>query len=86
MPITFRPRGPLRRTECERPAPAHPRASAPLGRAPGATLARMGDALYDRIGGSYARMRRADPRLEAAIHAALGDARSVANVGAGAGS
>ena len=41
---------------------------------------------YDRMGVQYAEVRRADPRIEAAIHAALGDARSVLNVGAGAGS
>jgi SAM-dependent methyltransferase len=42
--------------------------------------------LYDRIGGGYATTRRADPRLAAAIERALGDARTVVNVGAGAGS
>lgn len=41
---------------------------------------------YDTIGIGYARMRREDPRLRARIHAALGDARTVINVGAGAGS
>jgi SAM-dependent methyltransferase len=41
---------------------------------------------YDRHGLTYARHRRADPRIAARIHAALGDARSVLNVGAGAGS
>jgi SAM-dependent methyltransferase len=35
---------------------------------------------------TYAGSRRADPRIAAHIHAALGDARSVVNVGAGAGS
>jgi SAM-dependent methyltransferase len=40
---------------------------------------------YDRIGVSYASTRRADPRIAAAIHDALGDARTVLNVGAGAG-
>jgi SAM-dependent methyltransferase len=43
-------------------------------------------ARYDTIGTSYAGTRREDPRLRARIHAALGDARSVVNVGAGAGS
>jgi SAM-dependent methyltransferase len=43
-------------------------------------------AKYDRIGGSYAVTRATDPRLAAPIHAALGDARSVLNVGAGTGS
>lgn len=41
---------------------------------------------YDRIGVGYSRTRREDPRLRARILAALGDARTVANVGAGAGS
>jgi SAM-dependent methyltransferase len=42
--------------------------------------------LYDRIGQAYTAVRREDPRIAAAIHAALGDARTVVNVGAGAGS
>jgi len=42
-------------------------------------------ALYDRIGRSYVATREEDPRIAAAIHAALGDARTVLNVGAGAG-
>ncbi|MFL5845312.1 MAG: class I SAM-dependent methyltransferase [Solirubrobacteraceae bacterium] len=41
---------------------------------------------YERHGLGYARHRRPDPRIAARIHAALGDARSVVNVGAGAGS
>jgi SAM-dependent methyltransferase len=41
--------------------------------------------LYDRIGRTYTATRREDPRLRAAIHAALGDARTVLNVGAGSG-
>ncbi len=41
---------------------------------------------YDRMGIDYSEVRRADPRIEAAIWAALGDARTVLNVGAGAGS
>jgi SAM-dependent methyltransferase len=41
--------------------------------------------LYDTIGRSYAATRRADPRIAAAIHDALGDARTVLNVGAGTG-
>lgn len=41
---------------------------------------------YDTIGHGYARTRREDPRLRARIHAALGDARIVVNVGAGTGS
>src|SRR5262245_17127204 len=42
--------------------------------------------VYDRIGRSYERHRRADPRIAARILAALGDATSVVDVGAGAGS
>ena len=45
-----------------------------------------GDADYGRIGGSYARYRRPDPRIARVVHDALGDARTVLNVGAGAGS
>jgi SAM-dependent methyltransferase len=41
---------------------------------------------YETHGRGYARGRRADPRIEARIHAALGEARTVVNVGAGAGS
>ncbi len=44
------------------------------------------DATYDRIGVGYGAHRRADPRIAARITAALGDARTVVNVGAGAGS
>lgn len=43
-------------------------------------------ALYDRIGRQYSTTRRADPRIAEAIVAALGDARTVVNVGAGTGS
>jgi SAM-dependent methyltransferase len=43
-------------------------------------------ATYDTIGRGYARFRRADPRIAARIEAALGDAGTVLNVGAGAGS
>jgi SAM-dependent methyltransferase len=46
----------------------------------------MTDALYDRLGVTYTATRREDPRLAAAIHDALGDAVTVVNVGAGAGS
>ena len=41
---------------------------------------------YDSHGRGYALQRRADPLLAARIEAALGDARTVVNVGAGAGS
>ena len=43
-------------------------------------------ALYDRIGTGYSAVRRADPRIAALIDAALGEARTVVNVGAGTGS
>jgi SAM-dependent methyltransferase len=43
-------------------------------------------AVYDEIGRGYAARRKPDPRIGAAVFAALGDARSVINVGAGAGS
>jgi SAM-dependent methyltransferase len=41
---------------------------------------------YDRIGGGYASLRREDPRIRVRIAEALGEACSVVNVGAGAGS
>ena len=41
--------------------------------------------LYDRIGRSYCATRRQDPRIASLINDALGDARSVVNVGAGIG-
>ncbi len=45
-----------------------------------------GSVNYERHGRTYAEHRRADPRIEARIHAALGGARTVLNVGAGGGS
>jgi SAM-dependent methyltransferase len=45
----------------------------------------MSGLLYERIGRGYTVTRRADPRIARAVHAALGDAASVVNVGAGAG-
>jgi SAM-dependent methyltransferase len=42
--------------------------------------------LYDTIGRGYPATRRTEPRIAARIWAALGDARSVLNVGAGTGS
>ncbi len=45
-----------------------------------------GDFDYEANGGGYARQRRADPRIAALIAQALGDARTVLNVGAGSGS
>lgn len=50
-----------------------------------ATLSTSG-VRYDTIGRGYADHRRADPRIAAAVHRALGDARTVVNVGAGTGS
>ena len=41
---------------------------------------------YDEIGRLYRKHRRPDPRIAAQVFAALGDARTVVNVGAGAGS
>jgi SAM-dependent methyltransferase len=45
-----------------------------------------GDVDYEPLAGGYASYRRPDPRIERAIAAALGDSRTVLNVGAGAGS
>ena len=41
---------------------------------------------YEQLGASYPRHRRADPRIAARIHAELGPAGTVVNVGAGTGS
>jgi SAM-dependent methyltransferase len=45
-----------------------------------------GDVDYSRYGVGYAGRRQTDPRIAARLHQALGPARSVLNVGAGAGS
>lgn len=45
-----------------------------------------GDADYGRIGHSYSAYRQPDPRIAAMIEDALGPAKTVLNVGAGAGS
>ena len=42
--------------------------------------------LYDTIGATYTATRRTEPRIAAQVWAALGDARTVLNVGAGTGS
>jgi SAM-dependent methyltransferase len=42
--------------------------------------------LYDAIGATYIVTRRTEPRIAAQLWAALGDARTVLNVGAGTGS
>lgn len=52
----------------------------------GDTLTIVSEALYDQIGKSYISTRRPDPRIAAAIKTAIGDAASIVNVGAGAGS
>ncbi len=45
-----------------------------------------GEQLYDSIGATYTVTRRTEPRIAARVWAALGDARTVLNVGAGTGS
>jgi SAM-dependent methyltransferase len=45
----------------------------------------MSTAHYDRIGQGYTRTRKEEPRFRELVAAALGDARTVVNVGAGAG-
>jgi SAM-dependent methyltransferase len=45
-----------------------------------------GAQLYDTIGATYTVTRRTEPRIAAQVWAALGDARTVLNVGAGTGS
>ncbi|SEG76978.1 Methyltransferase domain-containing protein [Actinacidiphila yanglinensis] len=45
-----------------------------------------GDADYGVIGGGYSTYRRPDPRIARVVEDALGGARTVVNVGAGAGS
>lgn len=44
-----------------------------------------GAALYDAVGGGYTATRGTDPKIAQVIWTGLGDARSVLNVGAGAG-
>lgn len=46
----------------------------------------MREPAYDRIGVGYREVRQPDPRIAARIEAALGEARTVLNVGAGTGS
>ncbi|MBL6274827.1 MerR family transcriptional regulator [Micromonospora fiedleri] len=60
-------------------------------RARGVTMAQepltvFGARLYDAIGSAYPATRRTEPRIAARVWAALGDARTVLNVGAGTGS
>ena len=49
-------------------------------------LGMFGARLYDAIGGAYTATRRTEPRIAAQVWNALGDARTVLNVGAGIGS
>jgi DNA-binding transcriptional MerR regulator len=49
-------------------------------------LRMFGARLYDAIGGAYTATRRTEPRIAAQVWDALGDARTVLNVGAGTGS
>lgn len=53
---------------------------------PRSTDGSAGDADYGAIGGGYIDYRQPDPHLAAAIRSALGEARTLLNVGAGAGS
>ncbi|MQY15826.1 hypothetical protein SRB5_60170 [Streptomyces sp. RB5] len=46
----------------------------------------FGAQLYERIGSDYPATRRTEPRIAAKVWEALGDARTVLNVGAGTGS
>jgi SAM-dependent methyltransferase len=46
----------------------------------------VSEAAYDRMGVGYREIRRPDPRIAARIDRALGEARTVLNVGAGTGS
>ncbi|MER7735516.1 MerR family transcriptional regulator [Streptomyces erythrochromogenes] len=49
-------------------------------------LGMLGARLYDAIGEAYTATRRTDPKIAAQIRDALGEARTVLNVGAGTGS
>jgi hypothetical protein len=42
--------------------------------------------LYDMIGTHYSNYRRPDPRIASTLHAELGQALSIVNIGAGVGS
>ena len=42
--------------------------------------------VYDTIGRTYSATRREDPRIAAHVHAAIGEAASIVNLGAGTGS
>lgn len=49
-------------------------------------MSQAGDFDYERFGSGYGRYRQPDPVIAALVREALGDARLVVNVGAGAGS
>ena len=49
-------------------------------------IVRSSEQLYDSIGATYSVTRRTEPRIAAQVWAALGDAQTVLNVGAGTGS
>lgn len=51
-----------------------------------ARVSSAGDFDYEAHGGGYTQRRKPDPRIAAMVHKALGPARTVVNVGAGAGS
>ncbi|MEO0975163.1 MAG: class I SAM-dependent methyltransferase [Pseudomonadota bacterium] len=46
----------------------------------------MNNRLYDRVADTYASLRVPDPRIAARVHAAIGSAMTLVNVGAGTGS
>ena len=52
----------------------------------GTTVSPAGDFDYERGGAGYALRRRPDPTIAALVRHAIGDARTLVNVGAGAGS
>ena len=74
----------------ELPGPASPIARRPnrgIAESPTRDDRRMGDdVVYESIGRTYSTTRREDPRVASAIHDALGDGRTLVNVGAGTGS
>ena len=83
---TTRSTSPRAWSTCASTSPTTPRRRSASGwRSCGGRAAVTREARYDAIGGSYTGTRAEDPRIAAAIHAALGDARTVLNVGAGAG-
>ncbi|MEV6850854.1 MerR family transcriptional regulator [Actinoplanes sp. NPDC051411] len=57
-----------------------------IGTTPEEQLTVFGAQLYEAIGSAYPATRRTEPRIAARVWEALGDARTVLNVGAGTGS